>query len=48
MIKKRLRYSLFDQLHHISLGLTYLHDNDVMHGDLRAVPSFDSFSETVS
>jgi serine/threonine protein kinase len=36
-VKKR-RYSLFDQLHHVGLGLNYLHDNNVMHGDLRAVP----------
>jgi hypothetical protein len=38
---------LVGQLHHISLGLVYLHHNNVMHGDLRAVLSLHSSSFTI-
>jgi serine/threonine protein kinase len=34
-----LRYLPVFQLHHVSLGLVYLHNNNVMHGDLKAVSS---------
>src|SRR5436190_10589333 len=37
---KMLKYST--QLHHITLGLVYLHSQGVVHGDLKAVRVFSS------
>lgn len=37
-----LKYLLARQLHHVSLGLVYLHHNNVMHGDLKAVGFFST------
>ena len=34
-----LMTDLRDQLHHISLGIVYLHSQNIIHGDLKAVLS---------
>jgi|ERR1700722_398319 len=40
-------YLPVSQLHHVSLGLVYLHNHNVIHGDLKAVGLSNSWPPTV-
>jgi hypothetical protein len=40
MINLDMRFITLLQLYHVSLGLVYLHANNVVHGDLKAVGLF--------